>query len=45
MPGLGGDEFLDADVLDFEAPAVDEDEVDDGYVLEDADEELEKEEE
>jgi hypothetical protein len=43
MPGLGGDDILDADVLDVEAPAVEEDEVDAGCVLED--EELEKEEE
>jgi DNA-directed RNA polymerase subunit beta len=47
VPGLGGDDILDADVLDVEAPAVEEDEVDEGYVLEDEDEdeELEKEEE
>ncbi len=42
--GLGGDNILDAGVLDVEAPAVEEDEGDEGYVLEDEDEELEKEE-
>ena len=45
VPGLGGDDILDADVLEVETPAVEEDEVDEGYVLEDEDEELEKEEE
>jgi len=43
IPGLG-DDVLDADVLE-EEPPVEEDEVDEGYVLEDEDEELEKEEE
>ena len=43
--GIGlGDDVLDADVLE-EEPAVEEEEVDEGYVLEDEDEELEKEEE
>jgi DNA-directed RNA polymerase subunit beta len=47
--GLGriggiGDDVLDADVLE-EEPPVEEDEVDEGYVLEDEEEELEKEEE
>jgi hypothetical protein len=45
VPGLGGDDIFDADVLDLEAPAVAEEEVDEGYVLEDEDEELEKEKE
>jgi hypothetical protein len=45
VPCLGGDDILDADVVDVEAPAVEEDEVDEGYVLEDEDEETEKEEE
>jgi DNA-directed RNA polymerase subunit beta len=43
IPGLG-DDVLDADVLE-EEPPVEEDDVDEGYVLEDEDEELEKEEE
>ncbi|GAC1499273.1 MAG: hypothetical protein NVS1B2_22880 [Vulcanimicrobiaceae bacterium] len=42
--GLGGDDVLDADLVEDE-PAVEEDEVDEGYVLEEEDEELEKEEE
>jgi DNA-directed RNA polymerase subunit beta len=47
--GLGrgaglGDDVLDADVLE-EEPPVEEDEIDEGYVLEDEDEETEKEEE
>jgi DNA-directed RNA polymerase subunit beta len=44
VPSLG-DDVLDADVLDDDAPAVEEDEIDEGYVLEDEDEELEKDEE
>ncbi len=44
VPGLDGDVILDADVLDVEAPTIEEDEVDEGYVLLDEDEELEKEE-
>jgi hypothetical protein len=39
-----GDDVLDADVLEDE-PAVEEEEIDEGYVLEDEDEELEKDEE
>jgi DNA-directed RNA polymerase subunit beta len=42
--GLGGDDVLDADVLE-EEPAVEEEEVDEGYVLEDEDAETEEEEE
>jgi DNA-directed RNA polymerase subunit beta len=42
--GLGGDDVLDADVLE-EEPAVEEDDVDEGYVLEDEDAETEEEEE
>ncbi len=42
--GLGGDDVLDAELVDDE-PAVEEDEVDEGYVLEEEDEELEKDEE
>jgi DNA-directed RNA polymerase subunit beta len=44
IPSLG-DDVLDADVLEEDAPAVEEDEIDEGYVLEDEDEETEKEEE
>jgi hypothetical protein len=39
-----GDDVLDADVLEDE-PAVEEEDIDEGYVLEDEDEELEKDEE
>jgi hypothetical protein len=42
--GALGDDVLDADVLEDE-PAVEEEEIDEGYVLEDEDEELEKDEE
>jgi len=42
--GLGGDDVLDADVLE-EEPVVEEEDVDEGYVLEEEDEELEKDEE
>ena len=42
--GLGGDDVLDADLVE-DAPVVEEDEIDEGYVLEEEDEELEKEEE
>ena len=42
--GLGGDDVLDADVLE-EEPVVEEEEVDEGYVLEDEDSETEEEEE
>jgi DNA-directed RNA polymerase subunit beta len=42
--GIGGDDVLDADVLE-EEPAVEEDDVDEGYVLEDEDAETEEEEE
>jgi DNA-directed RNA polymerase subunit beta len=42
--GAIGDDVLDADVLE-EEPVVEEDEVDEGYVLEDEEEDLEKEEE
>jgi hypothetical protein len=44
MGGLGAEDVLDADVLE-EEPAVEEEEVDEGYVLEDEDAELEEEEE
>jgi len=43
-PGGLGDDVLDADVLE-EEPAVEEEEIDEGYVLEDEDEEVEKDEE
>jgi DNA-directed RNA polymerase subunit beta len=42
--GIGGDDVLDADVLE-EEPAVEEEDVDEGYVLEDEDAETEEEEE
>jgi len=47
MPRIGGlgDDVLDSADLVDEEPAVEEDEVDEGYVLEEEDEELEKEEE
>ncbi len=38
VPRLGYDDIFDADVLDVETPAVEEDEVGEGYVLEDEDE-------
>jgi DNA-directed RNA polymerase subunit beta len=40
-----GDDVLDADVLEEDAPPAEEEDLDEGYVLEDEDEELEKEEE
>jgi len=40
-----GDDVLDADVLEEEAPPAEEEDLDEGYVLEDEDEEVEKEEE
>ena len=46
MPRIGGlgDDVLDSADLVDEEPAVEEDEVDEGYALEEEDEELEKEE-
>jgi len=44
IDGLGDDVLDSADLVD-EAPAVEEDEVDEGYFLEEEDEDLEKEEE